>query len=67
METNTNKDMEDLKVELVRLLPEESLDVLVRDLVGMFAKLGKKEERLGEFLTLRMQDKKEVPAAIEKI
>ena len=64
METNTNKDMEDLRVELVRLLPEESLDVLVRDLVGMFAKLRKKEERLGEFLTLRMQDKKEVSAAI---
>ena len=43
------------------------MDVLVRDLMGQFAKLREKEECLGEVLTLRMQDKKEVTAAIEKI
>ena len=41
--------------------------MLVRDLMGQFAKLREKEESLGEVLTLRMQDKKEVTAAIEKI
>ena len=35
--------------------------------MGQFAKLREKEESLGEVLTLRMQDKKEVTAAIEKI
>ena len=35
--------------------------------MGQFAKLREKEESLGEVLTSRMQDKKEVPAAIEKI
>ena len=35
--------------------------------MGQFAKLREKEESLGEALTLRTQDKKEVTAAIEKI
>ena len=34
-------------------------------LCGHFDKLREKEESLGEVLTLRMQDKKEVTAAIE--
>ena len=67
METKTNKALEELRVDLVRLLPEESLDVLVRDLMGQFAKLREKEESLGEVLTLRMHDKKEVTAVTEKI
>ena len=41
--------------------------MLVRDLMGQFAKLREKEESLGEVLTLRMQDKMEDTAAIEKI
>ena len=41
------------------------MDVLVRDLIGQFSKLREKEESLGEVLTLRMQDKKEVTAANE--
>ena len=41
--------------------------MLVRDLMGQFAKLREKEESLGEVLTLRIQEKKEVTAAIEKI
>ena len=67
METKTNKALEDLKVDLVQFLPEEILDVLVRDLVGQFAKLREEEESFGEILTLRTQDKKEVTAVIEKI
>ena len=67
MDTNMNKVMEDLRADLVRFLPEEILDVIVRDFVGMFAKLREKDDSLGEVLTLRMQDKKEVPAVIEKI
>ena len=67
MDTNMNKVMEDLRADLVRFLPEEILDVIVRDFVGMFAKLREKDDSLGEVLTLRMQDKKEVAAAIEKI
>ena len=59
--------MEEIRVDLVRLLPEEILDVIIRDLMGQFAKLREKEESLGEVLTLSMQDKKEVTAAIEKI
>ena len=59
--------MEELRVHLVWFLPKESSDVLVRHLMGQFAKLREKEESLGEVLTLRMQDKKEVTAAIEKI
>ena len=35
--------------------------------MGKFAKLREKEENLGEVLTLRMQYKKEVTVAIEKI
>ena len=35
--------------------------------MGQFAKLRETEESRGEVLTLRMQDKKEVTAAIEKI
>ena len=41
--------------------------VLVHDLMGKFSKLREKEESLGEFLTLRMQEKKEVTAEIKKI
>ena len=67
METKTNKALEELRVYLVRLLPEENLDVLVWDLMVQFAKLREKEDILGEVLTSRMQDKKEVTAAIEKI
>ena len=43
------------------------MDVLVWELTGQFAKLREKEESLGEVLTLRMQDKKEVTAVIENI
>ena len=43
------------------------MDVLVWDLMGQFTKLREKEESLGEVRTLRMQDKKEATAAIEKI
>ena len=43
------------------------MNVLVRELMWKFDKLREKEESLGEVLTLRMQDKKEVTAAIEKI
>ena len=35
--------------------------------MGKFDKLREKEERLGKVLTLRMKDKKEVTAEIEKI
>ena len=41
--------------------------MIVRYLMGQFSKLREKEESLVEVLTLRMQDKKEVTAAIEKI
>ena len=41
--------------------------MLVWELMGKFDKLREKEESIGEALTLRMQDKKEVIAAIEKI
>ena len=67
MEIKTNKALEELTVDIVWFLPEESLDVLVQDLMGQFAKLSEKEDILGEVLTLRMQDKKEVTSAIEKI
>ena len=67
METKTNKALEELRVDIIWFLPEEILDVIVRHLIDQFAKLGEKEDSLGEVLTLRMQDKKEVPAAIEKI
>ena len=40
METKTNKALDDLRVDLVRFLCEESLDVLIRDLMGHFSKLG---------------------------
>ena len=62
-----NKTLEELRVDLVRFLPEEILDVLIRDIMGMLDKLREKEESLGEVLTLRMQDKKEGTAAIGKI
>ena len=67
METKTKKALEEPRVYLVWLLPEEILDVFVQDLMGQFAKLRKKEESFWEVLTLRMQDKKEVTAAIKKI
>ena len=41
--------------------------MLVRYLIGQFYKLRDKEESLGEVLTLRMQDRKAVTAAIKKI
>ena len=59
--------MEELRVDLVQLLPEEISDLLVHDLMGQFAKLREKLESLGEVLTLKIQDKKKVTAAIEKI
>ena len=34
-----NKALEELRVNIVQFLPEKSLDVLVRDLMGKFAKL----------------------------
>ena len=40
METKTNKALKDLRVELVWFLCEECLDVLIRDLLGHFSKLG---------------------------
>ena len=67
METKINKALEELRVDIVRFLPGESLDVLVQELMGEFSKLRENEESLGEVLTLRMQDKKEVTAATEKI
>ena len=67
MGTKTNKALEELRVDLVRFLTEETSDMLVRDITRQFAKLSDKEQSLGEVLTLRMQDKKEVTAAIEKI
>ena len=67
METKTNKALDEISVDLVRLLPEEILDVLIWYLVGWFDKQSKKEESIGESLTLRIQDNKEVTAAIEKI
>ena len=39
LETKTNKALEDLKVDLVLFLPEEISDVIVRDLMGQFAKI----------------------------
>ena len=67
METKRNKALEELRVDLVQFLPEESSDVIVRDIMGKFFKLREKEKSLGEVLKLRMQYKKEVTAAIEKI
>ena len=54
METKTNKALDELRVDLVRFPPEESSDVLVRDLMGQFTELREKEKILGEILTLRM-------------
>ena len=42
METKTNKALEELRVDLVRLLPEENLDVIVWELMGFFSKLREK-------------------------
>ena len=67
METKTNKALEELRVDILRLLPEEILYVLVRELMGMFDKLRDKEDSLGEVLKFMIQDKKEVTAVIEKI
>ena len=41
-ETKTNKALEDLRIYLVRLLPEENLDVIVWELMGGFSKLREK-------------------------
>ena len=41
-----NKTLEELRVDLVRFLPEEILDVLIRDIMGMLDKLREKEESL---------------------
>ena len=67
METQMNNTLEDLNVDLVRFLPEESSYVIVRYLMGQFSKLREKGKTLGEVLVLRMQDKKEVTAAIKNI
>ena len=67
METKTNRALEELRVDLVWFLPEEIVDVLVRDFMGQFSKPRYKEESLGEVLTLRMHDKKEVTAELEKV
>ena len=49
MNTNTSKALEELRFDLVRFIPEESLDVIVQ-----FSKLRDKEDSLGEVLTFRM-------------
>ena len=67
METQTNKALGQLRVDLVRLIPEEILDVLIWDLMGQFGNLREKEYSLEEVLTLGMQGKKEVTAVIEKM
>ena len=46
METKMNKALEDLRVDFVRFLPEESLYVLVWDLMGQFDKLRENKESL---------------------
>ena len=43
METKTNKALGELRVDLVQLLPEEILDVLIRELMGEFSKLREKD------------------------
>ena len=43
------------------------MDVIVWNVIVQFAKLREKDDSLGEVLTLRTQDKKEVAVAIEKI
>ena len=65
--TKMNKSLEELRVALVWFVTEEISDVIIQDLMVKFSKIREKEERLGEVLTLRMQDKKEVTAVIEKI
>ena len=67
METKTNKALEYLRVYLIRFLLEESLDVILQELMGQFTELKDKEERLGEVMILRMQDKTEVTLSIKKI
>ena len=67
METKMNKTLEDMRVDIVRFLPEESSDVLVWDIMEHFVKLREKGESLGEVLKLIMQDKKGVISAKEKI
>ena len=39
METKTNNALEELRVDLVRLLPEKMSDVLVREFMGKFYKI----------------------------
>ena len=39
METKTNKALEELRVDTIRFLPEEIFYVLVRELMGQFAKI----------------------------
>ena len=43
MQSKTNKALEEMRVDIVRFLPEESSDVLVWDLMGKFDKLREKE------------------------
>ena len=62
-----NKTLEDMRVDIVRFLPEESSDVLVWDIMEHFVKLREKGESLGEVLKLIMEDKKGVTSAKEKI
>ena len=67
METKMNKALEEQRIDLFRFLPEKIPDVITQDLMGGVDKLREKEDRLGEVLTLRIQYKKEVTVAIEKI
>ena len=43
METNKHKALEELRVDLVQLLPEESSDVIILDLMVNISKLREKE------------------------
>ena len=61
METKIKEALQELRVDLVQISPEESLDVLIWDLMDHFSKLSEK------VLTLRIKDKKEVIESIEKI
>ena len=42
IETKANKDLEELRVDIVRFFPERILDVIVQDIIGNFSKLREK-------------------------
>ena len=46
MEIYTKNTLEELRVDPVRLLPEERLDVIIQDPMGDFSKLREKEDSL---------------------